>query len=171
MDKIKNKNYIFAFVIAVILMFILLFLINREKIDKGSASNTNKNNYALLNDASMFYTIEGSINRYLEALSNKRVDDLILLLDNDYLIEKKINSDNILDNLDNLDGIYTFSAKKIYFEKLSRYENMYYVYGLLKKDMLKGVDYGTDYYLKVKINHEKLLFSITPYDGKIFKED
>ena len=59
----------------------------------------------------------------------------------------------------------------MYYEKLSNNIYNYYVYGKLKKDTIDNNDLGTDYYLIVKIDKEKLLFSVTPYNGEIFKEE
>ncbi len=170
MNKIKGKDLILIGVI-ILLFGLLIFLTKKNVNNKVDNNSNNEFNYIILTNASDFFTIEGCVNRYLNVLTNKETDNLMKLLDSEYISKNNITKNNVLSKIDNLDGIYSFNAKKIYTEKIDKYVSNYYVYGLLKKDMLDGNDLGTDYYIIVKMDKERLLFSITPYDGKIFKEE
>ena len=172
MDKLKGKNVIIIGIF-IILVVVLIILTKKDITNNNNNTNESNNNfnYILLTDASKFFTVEGCINRYLNVLVNKSTKDLIKLLDEKYIKQNFITEDNVLSKLASLDGIYSFSAKKIYVEKIDNYVSNYYVYGLLKEDTINNSDLGTDYYIIVKMDSERLLFSITPYDGEVFKED
>lgn len=169
MNKLKNKNIILI-IIFIVLVLLLIFLTKKDNSNNES-TNDLSTQYILLTDINDFFTVEGCVNRYINSLSNKETDNLMKLLDKDYIEKNLINQNNILSKLDSIDGMHSFSAKKIYVEAISKNTNNYYVYGLLKKDTINSNDLGNDYYIIVKIDKEKLLFSITPYDGNIFKED
>ena len=49
--------------------------------------------------------------------------------------------------------------------------NKYYIKGVLYEDSIDGSSKAGDYYLIVTIDNSQKLFDITPYDGKIFKEE
>lgn len=167
MKDIKWQNIILISVL--IILAIILFLITKK--DNNISTNTNKNiEYEKVNNINEFFTVEGCINRYLDVLSNKEFDNLLKLIDNEYLEKNMINENNILNKLESLEGINTFSAKKIYVQKIDKYNNKYYVYGKLKKEIMDGYDLGIDYYIIIKIDKKHQLYSVTPYDGEIFKE-
>ena len=96
---------------------------------------------------------------------------MIKLLDSEYIKNESITEENVFNKISPLNGIFTFNGKEIYYEKVNKDVYKYYVYGKLKQDTINGNDLGTDYYLIITMNKEKLLFSVTPYDGNIFKED
>ena len=53
----------------------------------------------------------------------------------------------------------------------SKKVNKYYIKGVLYEDSIDGSSKAGDYYLIVTIDNSQKLFDITPYDGKIFKEE
>ena len=168
MDKLKNKNIL----LIIVFISLAIFLVYLTKNDSNNKTIVNaKSTYIILTDVNDFFTVEGCINRYINALTSKSAEDVIKLLDEEYIEKNSLNKDNVLNKLGSLEGIYTFSAKKIYVQNISESLDKYYVYGLLKKDFIDNNDLGTDYYLIVKIDKSKLLFSVTPYDGDIFKEE
>ena len=124
--KFEKKDYILI-IIVVLLGLVLLFITKEEK------NNEVKNSYKRLNEPSTFFTLESCANRYIKNLSEKNKTNLVKLIDEDYQDNHGINHSNIVNKLDNLDGSFTFKAKKIYYEQIDKNNYKYYVYGYYKK--------------------------------------
>ena len=154
----SKKVKVMIIIVFVVLIGILLFLlIDREKKQKES-------DYTPVTNASTFFTVASCANRYITYLSNKQADNLALVLNKKYDVDDAISEFNNLD-----DTPYTISVRKVYQADMDKRNVKYYVYGLLRKDILDEFDYGTPYYLIVDINTEKQTFTVTPYDGKVFE--
>ena len=59
----------------------------------------------------------------------------------------------------------------MYEESLSKKVNKYDIKGTLYEDAIDGSTKSGDYYLIVTIDNSQKLFNITPYDGKMFKDE
>lgn len=167
MEKVEKRNIIILVIIAIIL--ISGIIVYETFFDKSTVNE--EKDITVLKDNSRFYTISSCINRYLTYLTNNDSDNLILLVDSEYKKENNINKNNILEYLPKLDKRYSFSAKKMYEQKLSDDYTKYYVYGYLIEDVFNEEDSiknALDFYTIVTINSENHTYSITPYDGDIF---
>ena len=169
MKKLEIKDYIiYGVLFLIVIAFIISFgVTHKKKVDDNKTSN---DSYIILNNASRFFTMEGCVNKYITALSNKDINSLLKLLDNDYIKDNKITNENVLNIIKPLDGIYNFKAKKIYYEKINSKYTKYYIYGLIQKDALDTYDLGTDYYVVLIVDNNKDIFHVVPYDGELFKE-
>lgn len=168
MNKIEKRNIIILFIIAIVLISgIIIYETFFNKSIKEESADIN-----ILKDNSRFYTVSSCVNRYLTYLTNNDVNNLILLVDENYKKKKNITKNNILEYLPEMDKKYSFSAKKMYEQKLNDDYIRYYVYGILMEDVFSEEDSiknSKDFYTIVTINSEDYTYSITPYDGKIFK--
>lgn len=168
--KLKKTDYI---LIAVLILLVIGLVYVSRKTDKEERDQQEiiniKEKYILVKEKSTFFTVESCANRYIISLGNGNVDNLLKLADQEYISKNNLNKDNIVDKLGALNGDFNFKAKKIYYTKDGNIYT-YYVYGLLQENMINEYDYGKDYYLIVKIDKNKNLFSIIPYDGSYFKE-
>lgn len=160
--KKVNSNYIIIALFVAVVIGLIIILNNKE----GSSSK--KYRYNVVNNASTFFTVEGCVNRYLNSLSKGNIDDIMALIDDKYIESHNLNSENILEHLGRKEGIFTFSAKKMYSEKRANGAT-YYIYGLIKEELLDTRDYGKDYYIKVNIQEDKH-YSIEPLDENAFEE-
>ena len=155
----KNRNTIIIVIfgiIAIILVLVQIF---------GGKREENKIN--IVTSTSKFYTVSNCVYRYISYLQTKDTDSLLLLLDNKYKSKNNINSNNVLNNLISLDGLYSFEARKMFEEKLNDNVTKYYVYGYLVEDDLDSNN-SMDFYVIVTLDTKNKIFSITPYDGEIF---
>lgn len=163
MDKanIVNKNMVILFVILlIIIVFILHYRLNKD--DEG---------IQILKDNSTFFTVSSCVSKYLNTVSSKNTDNLLILLDDKYKKKYNIDADIVYDHTGYLEGIYSFKGKKMYYEKVGKARYKYYVYGIIKKDMINNLNAEeTDYYLIVYLNEKDMTFSIEPYDGAIFND-
>ena len=73
------------------------------------------------------------------------------------------NKDNVDEKLDYLDGNYVYEARNIFEKNIDNNIKEYYIYGLLKEDVLGGYDTGKDSYYQVIIEDESYTFTLRPY--------
>ena len=167
MKDIKN-NYPLLIIICIVLLSIFGILYFDDKEEEEVIQKENNN--ILLNDYSRFYTIESIVYKYINLIVSNNVDDLLNVLDSNFVNNNNITKDNIYNYVNKLDGIYSFKAKKIYYEEIDKNYIKYYVYGNLIQEQINGFTDKKDYYLIVNLDIKNNLFSITPYDGIIFRE-
>ena len=161
----KKSNYPLLIIISIILLSIIGIMYFEE--DNNIAINKKESNYSLLKDYSMFYTIDSCVNKYIDLLAKNSVDDILLLLDSNYINDNKITKDNVFKYINKIDGVYSFKTKEIYNKDN---ENSYYVYGNLIKESINGLGEKIDYYVIINIDKKNRLFSVIPDDGSKFME-
>lgn len=166
----KNKNNYTLLIIVCVILLSILGILYFDGDESESIINNNETKYLLLDDYSRFYTVESIVYKYINLITSNNVSDLINVLDEDYVSNNNITSETVFNYVDKLEGLYSFKAKKIYYENNGKYIIKYYVYGILNKEGMDEIIDKSDYYLVVNIDTKNNLFSITPYDGKIFKE-
>lgn len=157
-----NSNYILIGVFILAVIGLIIILNSRE------SNNYKKRKYTIVSNVSTFFTVEGCVNRYLNSLSKGNVDELMILVDENYIEKNNLDKNNILDNLNKKEGHYSFSARKMYSEKNTNGAT-YYVYGLLQEERLDTIDYGEDYYIIVRIQNDQY-YSVEPLDKNVFEE-
>ena len=164
----KDSNNKFLIVILIILGVIagILYFID----DKEEEVTSKEPAYSLLKDYSRFFTVNSCVYKYITYSMSDKTEDLLNVLDKNFIEKNGINSDNVYQHINKLNGSYSFKAKKIYYQKVSDTYFKYYVYGYLIQDVIDSEGVKEDYYVIVNMDLEKQIFSITPYDGKIFKE-
>lgn len=172
MDKVNKKSRVILIIVFCLLVVCGFIIVNlrEEKTEKNIKVNDDK--YILLDDYSRFFTVNSCVYKYVQYLQSRDIDSLLLVLDKDYVKDKQINRNNIFNFLPDLsNGMYTFTSKKIYFEKINDNYISYYVYGFVAQELMDEVGAKTEYYFKVNLDLNNETFSISPYDGKIFKEE
>lgn len=170
MDIKMTKGNIILIVIFLIIVFVGIFIYEKRN---NVEPYIEKNNISLVEDYGRFFSISNSANRYINYLNKQDIGSLMILLNIDYKNQNKITNENLLHKLSLLDTKkeYDFEARKMYQEDLSKNMIRYYIYGYLSEISMENSVRNQDYYLIIDLNIENMLFSITPYDGKIFKED
>ena len=167
MEKGDKKNIIILVIIAIIL--ISGIIVYETFFNKSTVNEETE--VAILKDNSRFYTVSSCINRYLTYLTNKDINNLFLLVDEEYKKENNIDKNNILEYLPKLNKRYNFKARKMYEQELNDKYTKYYIYGLLIEDLFNEEDSiknTLDFYTIVTINSKDHTYSITPYDGEMF---
>ena len=165
--KKKNNNYILLIIIAVILICVLgLWYISDNKDNEDNKSI----NYSIVNDYSDFFTVNSCIYRYIQYLSSKDTDKLLKVLNQEFIDNNNVTKDNIYSILTELDGEYSFSSKKMYVGTIKDKYYVYYVYGVLLKEEIEGIDSKVDKYFKVYYDKSENVFSIYPIDINDFNE-
>ena len=168
MDFELNKKNIILLIILVIVFSAGILLHNYRNPVK---ENKKTEKITLVKDYSRFFTISNAGNKYIQYLKNKDEDNLIILLNESYLTLNDINENNVLEKLTLLSsGNYSFEARKMYQENKNKNLIRYYIKGDLTKEVMDEYQRPTDYYLIIDLDIKNMTFSVTPYDGKLFKE-
>jgi len=170
MDKEYNKKRYILLVILCLLFIFSIFLFNLKNKDNNEEIIYDGNKVKLLSDYSRFFTVNSCVYKYITYLQSKNVDSIIKVLDEEYKNTKNINSSNVLENVENLSGNFSFVSKKIYYENIDNYNIKYYVYGYLTEDTIDGYGEKLDRYYVVLFDTKKNIFTITPYNEFNFKE-
>lgn len=165
----KKDNYILLIIICVILVCILILLFLNSNSKEETILNEEPK-YKSVSDYSDFYTVSSCAYKYITYLSSNKVYDLINILDEEFVSNNNINTNNIYNYVNKLGGNNTFKAKKMYYQVYNKNIDRYYVYGYLIEETIDGISNKQDYYLIVNLDSKNKLFSVLPYDGKLFKE-
>lgn len=165
----KKKDYTLLIIICVLLLSVavLLFLNNNDE-EENILSKEPK--YKLVDDYSRFFTINSCVYKYITYLSSNKTDDLISVLDEEYVSKNNIDTNNVYNYVNKLSGNYSFKSKKIFYQVSDDKIIKYFVHGYLIEETINGIGTKQDYYLIVNLDTENQLFSVSPYDGDLFKE-
>jgi len=164
MEK-ERKLFALLLVVAVLILGIYKLFFekndNQEKIDTTTIS--------ILNDSNRFFTVSSCVSKYINYLSIKDTNNLLILLSSEYKEKELINEDNLYEKIGNISGTNSFMGKKIFEQRLSKNTYKYYVYGFIQEELMDSISAKKDYYIIVILDEENMTFSIEPYDGKMFK--
>ncbi len=167
--KFTKKN------IGLLILFIFIFVAGLILYNYRHPSKEIKSSDKLkiVNDYSRFFTISNAGNKYINYLKNQDKDSLMLILSENYQEVNNITKVNILNKLALLDKNkeYSFEARKMYEEKINKNLIRYYIMGYLTEVVMDEYNPPSDYYLIIDFNPEDRTYSVTPYNGKIFKEE
>ncbi len=171
----KKKDIILVIIIIVIILLIGYFSWGK----KSTVPNTIvvADNVYMVTDHNRFFTVTSCISKYLSYLTMHDTQNILLLLDDDYKNENNITSDNLYDYINAFDEEQEFTAKKMYQETVNDHIIKYYVSGILQPNLLLSTpeEYATidstPFYIIVNLDFQRQVFSIVPYDGKLFHKE
>lgn len=153
-EKIEIK--IIMFLVLLTLLLVAIFGFNKKE-----------GKLELLKDSSEFYMISGCVNRYFLYQIDPDTDKVYTILNKDYKKEKNITLENIKDTISLETIMYTYDAKKIYKQQLSKNVFRYYVTGLAQPQTLEGNGDTVTRKFVVTLYHQNSTFDIKPYEGNI----
>jgi len=167
-NKADRNKKILAIVIVVCVLFLGIYKIffedkvyEEEKIDTKTIS--------VLKDNSRFFTVSSCVSKYINYLSNSDTENLLTLLSSEYKKNNSIDSNNIYNYIGRLSGIQTFSAKKMFEQRMSKNIYKYYVSGFVQEELMNSISQKQVFYIIVILDEENMTFAIEPYDGSMFK--
>lgn len=164
--KDKSKLTAVILVVLTILVVVLTYIFDKDK-------EQNKNEIKIVTNYSNFYTVNSCLYRTITHISTSDKKSLLLLLDNNYKKENKIDESNVLDLFSNVDVDSTFVSRKMYYEILNNNITKYYVYGYVEKNQISDDEIinkkeNKEMYFIVYLDSTNKTFSIEPYNGDIF---
>ena len=130
MKETKTKILIVSvlLIIPTIILTILLFNFNNNK-NEEQGSNFISDDYIIskVYDINEFYNVNYCITNYLNHVNNLNNEEILKLLDNNYLKNNNIDKNNLNNYIDTFNGLYNYSLKNI-----DVYSNSYYKIYLTK---------------------------------------
>ncbi len=182
MEEHKKKILILvgAIMIVIILLAIILGIVfkedneNKPSTDPGNVENKNiiSKEIEELKSDELFFALQNTINSYYNMLSNKKTDDLLNILDDDFKKEKKITSSNLYSIINSEYETVSFIAKSIYYNPNSSI-TYYFVNGYLTNLTMMEDDY--QYYPNINflivVDEKTNYFCIKPLDNSINVSD
>ena len=166
-----NKNEKTQVIVTVVLVVAALILIiystffNKKEVSEKIDTET----ISIVNDNSKFFTVSSCVSKYLNYLSIRDTDNLLILLSNDYKTKNSVDKSNIYSFVGSVQGNPEFSPKKMFVQRMSKNVYKYCVYGTITQDVINSLGESIDYYLIVILDEENMTFAIEPYNGEMFK--
>ncbi len=166
-----NKNEKTQVIVTVVLVAAALILIiystffNKKEVSEKIDTET----ISIVNDNSKFFTVSSCVSKYLNYLSIRDTDNLLILLSNDYKTKNSVDKSNIYSFVGSVQGNPEFSPRKMFVQRMSKNVYKYYVYGTITQDVINTLGESIDYYLIVILDEENMTFAIEPYNGEMFK--
>lgn len=165
-EERNKKMFAIILVIAVLLLGIYKLFFEKEK---EHIETIDTKTISIVKDNNRFFTVSSCVSKYINYLMIKDTENLLVLLSNEYKKENSINSNNIYDYIKIIDGNNTFSAKKMYQQRVSKNIYKYYIYGYIQEELIDSIGKKEPYYLIIIMDEENMTFSVEPYDGSMFK--
>ena len=167
----KDKSKLTAIVLAIltIVVVVVTFIVDNTKNEEKT------NDILIVNNASNFYTVNSCLYRTITYISSGDKESLLLLLPSEYKKKNKITQENVMDLFFDVSETSSFVSQKMYYEYITNNITKYYVQGYIQEneildgELLTKQDREIIYFI-VYLDSNENIFSIEPYDGKIFKE-
>ena len=166
----KDNSKLIAIVVVIITIIVVLvsyFFTNKDK--------NNEEKIGIVTNYSNFYTVNSCLYRVITYASSKDTDSLYLILSDKYKKNNDVTKENILDLFSNIDEDSTFISEKMYYSQIEEDLIKYYVEGRIEKNEIyddiitNNLNYNKIYFI-VYLDSKNKIFSIEPYDGKVFIE-
>lgn len=163
--KDKSKLTIIILAIITIAVVLITYLIDNSKEEENEIN--------IVTNYSKFFTVNSCLFRSVTYISSKDSDSLLKVLSEQYKRKNNVTSENVLSIFDEIEENSTFESRKMYVQKYKDNIDRYYVYGVLTDNKLMQdtslmKEETKDIYFIVYLDTENEIFSIEPYDGKIF---
>lgn len=161
--------------LAIILVIVTIVVVVLSSIFNGKDSDDSSNSIYIVQNYSDFYTVNSCLYRTITYISTNDSESLMLLINENYKDKNNINKSNVINLFPKVDLNSTFVSEKMYYEQQNANLTKYYVKGRIEPNQIYDdsapIDYNYDLvYFIVYLDSSNNLFSIEPYDGKLFKE-
>lgn len=165
----NDKNFIMIAVVAIIVIIMVVVVIATKIIGKNNANEAKSEDYTLeiregtyvVDDPNTFYTVAGTVRKYLASAYSKNPDELEKLLAEDYKKKNEITKENVLQKITTYSTGTVFEPKRIYEKDLTNTMKRFYVFGKIKQDLYEQVSQPKDYYIVVDFDYETKTFAVS----------
>ena len=150
MENKAQRKVLMIIAILILIISILAYVLSLfvgddnpdDPLDPGSdnPSEVVRDEIVLLEDESVFFSVQNVINQYYNYIFEENTSELFLLLDPEYLDEYGITSNNIYSVIGNDYGITSYMANNIYYNPDSSV-TYYFVTGYLTSNSIMGDEY------------------------------
>lgn len=184
MNNRMKRLMLICIIIAILIIIIIVALLKLTK--KGTSSSDEQNIEIAISDKDeildyMFYqltdleeyvAVENSINTYINACKEKNVNNVLKLLNSEYVKEKNIDTISIFEKIKNYPNFESFFIDDIYFSSNIVNNNeknygKYYVYGTVWNNSYNSNENAL---FQVNIDLDTYAFDIVPLDISTLEE-
>lgn len=163
----KDNSKLVAIILSIsaVLVVVLSLIFNNK--------STSSAEIKIVENYSDFYTVNSCLYRTITYISSQDKNTLLLILNNQYKKQNKIDEENVLTFFPKVESNSTFVSRKMYYQKLNSDLTKYYVYGYIQNDQFyedAKIDNrdNEDVYFIVYLDTNKKIFSVEPYSGEVF---
>lgn len=186
MEEDKKKEKKIKLIIYILIFFAVLIIVLYYFQEKRKNTQDNNNtvteeqeeqklneeatleyNFNTVTDEMEFINVEKGVSDYFKLCSEKNSNDVLLLLDQDYITKNGINNENVFNKIKLYEGYNTFFANTIYFQvddfsnESETYYMTYYIEGTIWSNSFKD---KTEVYIILKEDTDNMNYTIIPQD-------
>ena len=190
MEKLKKSILILLIIIVIIIICIVSMKFHKKNDDIQEVEDTEDKLYVdtelqSINDINMYAIIENIVNSYIDYNSNNEYEKIISMIDDKYIKDNNITTDNVKDKIEEIKGSPLVLINNITQQNISNNKTIYNIsYDLVKDKSLEendGLRYESFYNtneettteencrININIDSEQQIFSIVP--GKMEQSD
>ena len=166
----KNKKGLIITILIISVVFVICYF-SFIKTDNANNSSTPNVQPKLTKNYSMFFTISNCINKYYTYVGKRDKENVIKLLNDDYVKNNKINKNNVFDKITSYgENMVNMKVKKMHEKVLNKKITVYYIYGNVYVENYTDILNKGDAYFEVRIDSSNKLFDITPMNKSSYEE-
>lgn len=176
-NNLKNIIIILT-ILSILICVVLVVLFTKEKEQQNVLTNEIEyvpdlkpeeevsKNISILKNENEFFTIESILQNYFLYLKVENANAVYSVLDNNYMQQNNINSDNVITQMKQKTSNYngSFQLVKVYVRN-SLKSPIYYAYGILKENKNEK-----DFYAVIYLDRSNSAYSIALSDNKQYEQ-
>ncbi len=172
----KNKSYLkmSLFIIIIVGLFAaLIYLLFKDNDDESSVTvpnivNISYDEYSSLYDSDIAFTLQKLINNFYESLRMEDTDEVLDMLNNNYIIDNSVNNSNLYDKFDNDYSDIQVIVKGVLYYKESNI-SYYIVNAYMYREKYNGDrEFNNDLYYLVILDNSSFKYNIYPVNEDIY---
>ena len=167
MSDAEKKTLIFWGILGIIIFAGVLLLKFVVKVDFLNPTDYSQEVYELERDRNRFYTVNSALIKFYSFVNADDADSVLNILDESYIRDNALTSDNVLESISTSDQSISFSAKLMCSKDLSDTMTSYLVEG-----EETGTNTGTfiaQKYYRVVLDQEHFRFSVKPITDEEYR--
>lgn len=171
-DLNENEKNVLTSIIFVLIFIAFLIYIGITKIIEAKKEQEESMKTVLVTEPSRYFTAINCVQNYLNYVQRGNTDDILLLLNDEYKEENRVNASSLKNYIPTLDKnfMYDYVGEEMYQHRISKNVVEYYINGKIKKSQMDEASTYTDYDITVVLYEDKFLYSIKPGIGGLYDE-
>ncbi len=169
-----KKSFVWVVIAGIIIIFVIIMYNNvkdlQQQEEKSIISKAEYNKEKVISP-SEFFTVANCINSYTTYIMENDKEKIYAVLDQEYINKHHITKDNVLQFVPSISLEYSPSCRKMYRKRINNHVVSYYVHFEIEENVLEGLGNKKDLYAIVYLVENKMMYSIEPYEGEVFKSE
>ncbi len=176
-EKYKNLNprdkNILETILIIIISIVLAASVLISDAIKAQKVKLESMKTILVKDNSRYFTVIGCAEKFIENVSNKKTENILLLIDPNYKERNRIESSNLYSYVPSLDSSssYNYIGREMYEHKISKNVTEYFVRGFIKTNKMDELPIYMPYDMTVTLQESEFTFTVKPGIGGLDYEE